>query len=119
VIQGGVNVPKLDRGAFTRWLESQNVALTSGRAEYIFTRLDANLDSEIDVPEYVHQRLESSDELLCHTAADISVSAHAFPGCPCNPLASAALAKCPAGTNPVIFLCLPEQIGQGHVLWLT
>ena len=96
-MQGGAAVSRLNSPAFVTWLENSNVLLTTGRAEYLFNRFDANNDGEVDVQEYVRMRLASSDKLLCHSAEDASTSAQAFPGCPCNPVAGGAIGRCPAG----------------------
>ena len=96
---GGADTPKLDLDAFTQWLQSFDIALTPERAAYVFRRLDMNSDTEVDVSEYVRLQLDTSEELLCHSATDASVTSTAFPGCPCNPVQGSVVAKCPAGES--------------------
>lgn len=97
MLQSGAAVPRLNAVALQQWLNSYDVDLAGGRASYILQKLDANSDQEVDVPEYVRQRLFNAGELLCHTAAEAAGASYAFSGCPCNPLQGAGLGRCPAG----------------------
>jgi hypothetical protein len=95
----GANAAAVSVDKFTTFLASFGIALTSDRAAYVFRQLDVNNDTLVSVPEYVQRHLASEVPALCRTTADAGTQAEAFPGCPCNPVANASVARCPAGVH--------------------
>lgn len=97
VLQASRDASNIPFAAFKAWLQSYDLDVSDNRATYVFDRLDADNNSEVSVREYVESQLSSQGDTLCHTAADAATAETAFPGCPCNPVQSAALLACPAG----------------------
>ena len=93
--------PGANLEVFSDWLGASGVDLQGDRAQYVFSKFDANNDSLLTVKEYVDKRLEPGDH-LCHTTDDMDQAAVAFAGCACNPIAAPSLGACPAGNE--IFL---------------
>lgn len=88
--------PGIGIGPFSTWLQESGIDLQGDRAQYVFSKFDADNDSLLTVTEYVDKRLQPGDH-LCHTPDDMDQAAIAFAGCSCNPIASPAVGACPPG----------------------